>query len=137
MSWPLGEKRGFQSGILHVTNLLSGANQNSVITGHNSFGGNKQLWYLGSTSGSNDNIAFINRQNGSLGLWTNNTPRLNIEAGGIVKILGTLEIGTVQTYTASNVTTDRAFNADAIAIAELADVVGTLIADLRTMGMVN
>jgi hypothetical protein len=30
----------------------------------------------------------------------------------------------------TNVTPDRAFNADTVAVAELADVVGTLIADL-------
>lgn len=41
-----------------------------------------------------------------------------------------------QTYTASNVTTDRSYDADAVLIAELADVVGTLIADLRSLGLV-
>ena len=40
------------------------------------------------------------------------------------------------TYTATNVTTDRSFDADTVAVAELADVVGTLIADLRTAGIV-
>lgn len=44
--------------------------------------------------------------------------------------------GTAQTYTETNVTTDRAFDADTVAIAELADVVGTLIADLRARGIV-
>jgi hypothetical protein len=36
-----------------------------------------------------------------------------------------------QTYTPTNVTTDRAFDADTVLVAELADVVGTLIADLQ------
>lgn len=40
------------------------------------------------------------------------------------------------TYTATNVTTDRTFDADTVAVAELADVVGTLIADLRARGVV-
>jgi len=35
-------------------------------------------------------------------------------------------------YTPTNVTTDRSFDADTVAIAELADVVGTMIADLQT-----
>lgn len=39
------------------------------------------------------------------------------------------------TYTPTNVTTDRAFDADTVAVAELADVVGTLIADLQTAGV--
>jgi hypothetical protein len=41
------------------------------------------------------------------------------------------------TYTATNVTPDRAFDADTVLVAELADVVGTLIADLRAKGIVQ
>jgi hypothetical protein len=41
---------------------------------------------------------------------------------------------TPPTYSVTNVTTDRAYNADTVAIAELADVVGTMIADLRAQG---
>lgn len=44
--------------------------------------------------------------------------------------------GTPQTYTVSNVTTDRSYDADTVLIAELADVVGTLIADLQSRGIV-
>ena len=35
-------------------------------------------------------------------------------------------------YTPSNVSTDRSYDADTVLVAELADVVGTLIADLQT-----
>jgi hypothetical protein len=42
-----------------------------------------------------------------------------------------------ETYTVTNVTTDRSFDADTAADAELADVLGTLIADLRAKGIVN
>ena len=35
------------------------------------------------------------------------------------------------TYTPTNVTTDREFDADSVLLAELADVLGTLIADLQ------
>lgn len=41
------------------------------------------------------------------------------------------------TYTATNVTTDRSYDADTVAVAELADIVGTLIADLRARGFVK
>jgi hypothetical protein len=41
------------------------------------------------------------------------------------------------TYTASNVSTDRSFDANATSVEELADVVGTLIADLRGIGLVK
>lgn len=37
-------------------------------------------------------------------------------------------------YTPTNVTTDRSFDADTVVVAELADVVGTLIADLQSIG---
>ena len=40
-------------------------------------------------------------------------------------------------YTTTNVTTDRAFNADTVVVAELADVVGTLIADLTANGILQ
>jgi len=77
---------GFASGGMHLTNPSALINANSVLTGHNLNGGNKQLWYLGSVSSSNDDIAVINRQNGALSLHTNNIQRLLIEAGGAVKI---------------------------------------------------
>lgn len=32
---------------------------------------------------------------------------------------------------------NRSYDADTVAVAELADVVGTLIADLQTIGLVN
>ena len=41
------------------------------------------------------------------------------------------------TYTPTNVSTDRAFDADATTVEELADVVGTLIADLKTKGIIT
>lgn len=41
-----------------------------------------------------------------------------------------------QTYTETNVTTDRAYDANLTTINELADVLGTLIADLRAAGIV-
>lgn len=40
-------------------------------------------------------------------------------------------------YSATNVTTDRTFDADSTSTAELADVLGTLLADLRTYGLVR
>ncbi len=45
--------------------------------------------------------------------------------------------GQVQTYTTTNVTPDRSFDANAVLIAELADVVGTLIADLQTRKVIG
>lgn len=46
-------------------------------------------------------------------------------------------VDTAQTFAASNVTTDRTFNADSTSTAELADVLGTLVDDLRARGIVK
>lgn len=75
---------GFPSGNLHVTGQSSLVNANAVITGHNLFGGNKQLWYLGSGSSSNDDIAFINRQSGALSIETLDGA-INLRIGGVTK----------------------------------------------------
>lgn len=40
-------------------------------------------------------------------------------------------------YTPTNVTPDRAFDADLTTTAELADVLGTLIADLQALGLIG
>ena len=45
--------------------------------------------------------------------------------------------GSTAAYTPSNVTTDRTYDADATSTAELADVLGTLIADLQALGLVG
>lgn len=54
----------------------------------------------------------------------------------IVRTVNTLTDNTDE-YTTSNVTEDRAFDADSTNVAELADVLGTLIADLKTAGVIQ
>ncbi len=83
-----GSVGGFESGHFQVTSENSAEFSNSVITGHNSFGGNTQLWYLGSMSSGNDNIALINRQNGDIHFYTNNTNRMIINTNGAVISFG-------------------------------------------------
>lgn len=50
---------------------------------------------------------------------------------------GATPVSRASAYTPTNVTTDRAFDADTVAVAELADVVGTLIADLQAYGLLQ
>lgn len=45
--------------------------------------------------------------------------------------------GSTAAYTPTNVTTDRAFDADSTSTAELADCLGTLIQDLQALGIVG
>lgn len=77
---------GFASGQLHITSLSADENANAVITGHNLNAGNKQLWYFGSVSSSNDDIAFINRRNAAMFFSTSNAIRFYIESDGNVGI---------------------------------------------------
>ena len=81
-----GSVGGFAAGMLQVT--AEGASQfiPVVITGHNSYNGNTQLWYLGSMSSSNDDICFMNRQNGALSFYTNNIERVDITNDGDVGV---------------------------------------------------
>ncbi len=82
-----GDVGGFAAGALQVTSPTVAEFAGATITGHNSYGGNKQLWYIGSTSTStHDNVAFINRRNANLELHTNNLPRMTIQADGKVGI---------------------------------------------------
>jgi hypothetical protein len=46
-----------------------------------------------------------------------------------------VSVAPASAYTPTNVSEDRAFNADSTSTAELADVLGTLIADLQSKGI--
>jgi hypothetical protein len=96
-----------------------------------------------------------------LTLTANNTPSLTVNnlltmADGVNIALNTTtgtKIGTATTqklgffnatpvvqpsaYTPSNVTTDRSYDANATTIDELADVLGTLISDIKSLGLIG
>lgn len=79
---------GFAAGELQIRSSSTSAFAGAVITGHNSSGlGNKQVWYFGSISSSNANIALINREtSGTLEFWTQNTQSLKVDKSGGVTI---------------------------------------------------
>jgi len=74
---------------------------------------------------------------------TNGTNSMNYEAQACTFTLVegsdtiTLDPSVAETYTPTNVSTLRSYDADTVAIAELADIVGTLIADLQTTGIIK
>lgn len=90
--------------------------------------------YLDDTA--NPNTLLI--QNTSAATPGNVSLTLNMTGANRVLTLGgnvILPSGTA--YTPTNVTADRAYDANATTVAELADVLGTLIADLQTAGVIT
>lgn len=61
----------------------------------------------------------------------NTAPHFRTELGNVIKLF------TSAAYTPTNVTTDRAYDANATSVDELADVVGTLISDLQATGLIG
>jgi hypothetical protein len=57
--------------------------------------------------------------------------------GTTVGFYGTTPVAQSAAYTLTNVTTDRTYDADVTTIHELADVLGTLIADLQATGLIG
>jgi phage baseplate assembly protein gpV len=57
--------------------------------------------------------------------------------GSNIGFFGTAPAAQAAAYTPSNVNADRSYDADATTVAELADVLGTLIADLQTYGLLQ
>jgi len=97
---------GFASGQFQVTSPATVVNSNSVITGHSSFNGNTQLWYFGSVSSSNNNIALINRQNAELHFHTNNINRFTIQADGDITMPGSFTVSGAVTAGLLNLATN-------------------------------
>lgn len=57
--------------------------------------------------------------------------------GSSVGFYGAAPVVRSSAYTVTNVTTDRTLNTNATTVDELANVVGTLISDLKTMGLIG
>lgn len=65
---------------------------------------------------------------------------IRMEASGTAPMIGFLGAAAVArpaAYTPTNVSADRSYDADTVLVAELADVVGTLISDLQSLGLIG
>ena len=56
---------------------------------------------------------------------------------GDMGFFGTTPAAQSAAYTPTNVVTDRAYDANATSLNEVADVLGTLIADLQALGLIG
>jgi len=81
-----GTVGGFVSGTFHIRSPGTTQFSSAAISGHNTFAGNTQLWYLGSRSTEDDNVQLINRQNADLILGTNDDEFLTITGSGNIGI---------------------------------------------------
>lgn len=75
-------------------------------------------------------------QPSSVHIRTGSTTRIEVDGTGI-GFFGATPAAQAAAYTPTNVTPDRSFDADTVAITELADIVGTLIADLQSYGLLQ
>jgi len=71
----------------------------------------------------------------ALNLTATRVLRMGFETGGAFQFGFGTSLATRATYTPSNVTTDRTYDANATSLDEIADILGTLIADLKTHGV--
>lgn len=87
--------------------------------------------------GNSAGLVLSTEQNNPISFRPNRVKVAEFDAGGLTMAAG-VEVNSVakQTYTVTNLTTDRTYNANSATLDELCDVVGTLIGDLRTIGMV-
>lgn len=92
----------------------------------NRYGSTQTYGYMGVLSGNSTLPAIVG--------CTSRLPGTADVAPGSVGL--TLVNTPLPAYTPTNVSTDRAFDADTVLVAELADVVGTLIADLQAVGVI-
>lgn len=69
-------------------------------------------------------------------LFTSGGDKLRVNSTGI-GFFGVAPVARASAYTPTNVTTDRSYDANATTLDELADVVGTLIADLQAYGLLQ
>jgi len=98
-------------------------------------GGSNYLITLGDAD-ADINLIHVGVTGDPIVMWDESEDAFSLNKGLRITS-GVLEVGTPETYSITNVTTDRDVDADTVDVATLADVVGTLIADLRTIGLVN
>lgn len=129
-----GTVGNFPAGQLIIQDPDDNVNGNAVITGYESDGsGNpdQQLWYIGNTSGSNEDMGIINRRLGSLFFSTNNLERVRIDENGDVSFVNRM------TVSSTNVTIPTQLNVDNLRLDDntLSSVTGDLDLTTQTGGV--
>lgn len=95
-----------------------------------------RLIFEGSTTVKGDTYQTYDSARGELRTFVGGNELVTITSTGL-GFFATAPTAQAAAYTPTNVTPDRSYDADTVAIAELADVVGTLIADLQLYGLLQ
>jgi hypothetical protein len=111
--------------IVNAANVLI---QTSMNQGTNRYG------LLVTSNPSGGTLNYCARFSGAAGVRVDG---LFEHTGSLLGFYGATPIVQPAAYTPTNVTTDRAYDANATTIDELADVLGTLIADLQGLGLLQ
>jgi hypothetical protein len=131
-----------ESGTSTFSNTVAvgyGAGKNLTTGGSNVLIG----YQAGSTLNTESDKLYIENSNSSspliYGEFDNDLVRVNgdFEATGGYGFNGESATAVQTGYTPTNVTTTRSFDADSVTLDSLADVVGTLIEDLKTKGLIS
>jgi len=109
--------------IVDAANVLI---QTSMGAGTNRYG------LLVTTNPSGGTLNYAARFTGATGVRIDG---LFEHTGTLVGLYGATPVAQSAAYTPTNVTTDRSYDANATTLNELADVVGTMIADLQAIGI--
>jgi len=100
------------------------------------------IMQVGEDSGDIDGF-FVMDEVGNIGLGASIDPIAKLHVDGSFFVTGNLgffgatPVAQVPAYTPTNVTTDRSYNADITTVNQLADILGTLITDLQTYGLLQ
>jgi hypothetical protein len=111
--------------IVNAANVLI---QTSISAGTNRYG------LLVTTNPSGGTLNYAARFTGSSGVRIDG---LFEHTGTLLGLYGATPVAQSAAYTPTNVTTDRSYDANATTVDELADVLGTLIADLQATGIIG
>ena len=105
---------------------------------------NNYSLYIDGTGGARNGVWFTNDtvvyRTTASGLRTDGSMTIGrtlTHLGSTLGFFGVAATGRPGSYSVTNATADRTFDADATSISELADVVATLISDLKSLGLIS
>ena len=115
-----------------ATFYIDASPSGSNITITNSYA----MWIDSGSSRFDGNLDFSAADSTNLILGTTTGTKIGTSTSQKLGFFNKTPVAQPSAYTPTNVTTDRSYDANATTVDELADVLGTLIADLQSLGLV-